>query len=361
MVIQDHSQYGYGVKEPNVGRGTEFNPSHRFQKFEYEADPEARVRSVPTELFEDNARSIISYNTSPDIQFDASVNPYRGCEHGCAYCYARPFHEYLGWSAGLDFESKILVKRNAAELLRIELNRPSWTPTLLTMSGITDPYQPIERKLGITRQCLEVLLDFRNPVGIITKNHMVTRDADLLGELAKFDAATVMISLPTLDVDLSRILEPRTSTPQARLKAITELTRRGIPCSVFIAPVIPGLTDHEMPAIAKAAAAAGATSAHYVLLRLPGSVRGIFETWLDTHLPDRKNKIIHHLEDARQGNLGDDRIGSRMIGSGSFAGQIRDLFKMSARRAGLSDRHRELSTSAFRRPGLYQASLFEEL
>lgn len=347
------------MKKAYSGRGAGINPANRFQPFEYEADPEVEQRSARTELFEDRSKSIISYNDSPDIQFSASVNPYRGCEHGCAYCYARPFHEYLGWSAGIDFESKIVVKRNAAELLRKELNRPGWTPTLLAMSGITDPYQPIERKLQITRQCLEVLVDFRNPVGIITKNHMVTRDADLLGELATYDAATVMISLPTLDVELSRVLEPRTSTPSARLKAIAELTRQGIPCSVFIAPVIPGLTDHEMPAIARAAADAGASSAHYVLLRLPGSVRAIFEAWLEHHMPDRKNKVLHLLEHAREGKLADDRMGTRMTGTGSFSRQIKDLFEMSARRAGLSIRHRELSTTAFRRPGLYQASLFD--
>lgn len=347
------------MKKANSGRGAGINPAHRFQRFEYEADPEVEQRSARTELFEDTSKSIISYNDSSDIQFNASVNPYRGCEHGCAYCYARPFHEYLGWSAGIDFESKILVKKNAAELLRKELNRPGWKPTLLAMSGITDPYQPIERKLQITRRCLEVLADFRNPVGIITKNYMVTRDTDLLSELATYDAAAVMISLPTLDVELSRVLEPRTSSPKARLKAIARLTAAGIPCSVFIAPVIPGLTDHEMPAIAQAAADAGATSAHYVLLRLPGSVKAIFEDWLDNHMPDRKNKVLHLLANAREGKLTDDRMSTRMTGTGPFARQLRDLFEMSARRAGLNTRHRDLSTKSFRRPGVYQASLFD--
>src|SRR5439155_16898176 len=249
----------------------------------YERDPEAGPDdSAPaTQFFRDSSRSIIARNDSPDVGFEASINPYRGCEHGCAYCYARPTHEYLGFSAGLDFESKIMVKEDAPELLEAELSSPKWKPQVVVMSGVTDPYQPVEQKLKLTRRCLEVLARFRNPVAIITKNHLVTRDADISRELAANDAAAVNVSVTSLDPKLHRVLEPRTSAPQSRLDAIAHLHAEDIPVSVMVSPVIPGLTDHEVPAILKACAEAGAQFAGYTVIRLPWAVAPLFERWLE--------------------------------------------------------------------------------
>ena len=243
------------------GRGAADNPPNRFEALAHAPDPEAIDPDGPgpdTEFLKDPSRSLITYNDSPDVGFTASINPYRGCEHGCIYCYARPTHEYLGFSAGLDFETKILVKEDAPELLRRELSSPRWTPQVLAISGVTDPYQPVERRLELTRRCLEVLAEFRNPVAIITKNHLVTRDVDLLGELARHEAVAVYLSVTTLDPRLARTMEPRTSQPARRLAAIEALSRAGVPSGVLVAPVIPGLTDHEMPKIVAAAARAGA-------------------------------------------------------------------------------------------------------
>lgn len=240
-------------------RGANYNPPNRFEPIEYVRDPEwSEEDPAPTtQFFKDTSRSLITYNDSPDVGFNASINPYRGCEHGCIYCYARPFHEYLGLSAGLDFETKIFVKEDAPALLRRELSSPKWKPQVIAMSGVTDPYQPIERRLRLTRRCLEVLVDFRNPVAIVTKNFLVTRDIDLLQRLAEYQAVCVFISVTTLKADLSRILEPRTSQPDRRLAAVEQLARAGIQTGVLVAPVIPGLTDHEMPAILQACAEAG--------------------------------------------------------------------------------------------------------
>ena len=244
--------------EPIHGRGASWSPANRFEKLhvdvndfdvvDVELDESERPRRA-TQFFRDGTKTIITRNNSPDVGFETSLNPYRGCEHGCIYCYARPTHEYLGFSAGLDFESKIMVKTNAPELLRAELERPGWKPQVLVMSGVTDPYQPVEKKLRITRGCLEVLAKFRNPVAIITKNRLVTRDADLLRELASYNAVAVNISVTSLDPKLQRVLEPRTSSPQARLDTISQLHAAGIPVGVMVAPVIPGLTDHEVPKI----------------------------------------------------------------------------------------------------------------
>ena len=258
-----------------------------------------------TEFLPDQSRSIITENDSPDVGFVASLNPYRGCEHGCIYCYARPTHEFLGYSAGLDFETKILVKHDAPELLRKELSSPRYQPRALGLSGVTDPYQPIERKLELTRRCLAVLADFRQAVTIITKNRLVTRDIDLLEELARHDAAGVFVSITSMDPELIGRLEPRTTRPSGRLEAIAALADAGIPVGVMVAPVIPGLTEHEMPAILKAAAQAGARSAGYVLVRLPMAVAGLFQDWLETHFPDRKDKILGRIRAARDGRLND--------------------------------------------------------
>jgi DNA repair photolyase len=346
---------------PIHGRGAGFNPANRFEALHLEPDPEEehdpeRPRRQ-TVYYRDFTRTIIAHNDSPDVGFESSINPYRGCEHGCIYCYARPTHEFLGFSAGLDFESRIMVKENAAELLAEELSSPSWKPQTLVMSGVTDPYQPVERRLKITRSCLEVLARFRNPVGIITKNQLVTRDLDLLGELAAHQAAAVNISITSLDPKLQRVLEPRTSTPRARLQAIRELRAAGIPVGVMSAPVIPGLNDHEVPAILEAAGEAGARFAGYTVVRLPYAVAPLFERWLEEHFPDRKEKVLGRIRHLRGGEkLNDPRFKTRMRGEGIFAEQIRDLFTVGCKRAGMHDRP-VLSTAGFRRPN-EQLSLF---
>jgi DNA repair photolyase len=342
-------------------RGALMNPPNRFEKIQLEADADWNPDDDPlprTRFFKDHTQTAIAYNDSPDIGFRASINPYRGCEHGCIYCYARPFHEYLGFSAGLDFESKIMVKTDAPKLLREELSSPKWKPQVIAMSGVTDCYQPVERKLKITRGCLEVLAEFRNPVGIVTKNFLVTRDIDLLSELARHNAAMVCVSVTTLDADLRKIMEPRTSPPQARLAAIRELSRAGIPVTVLVAPIIPGLTDHEIPAILKAAAEAGATSAGYTVLRLPFAVAPLFEKWIETHFPDRKDKVLNRVRSMRGGKLYDAQWGKRMSGEGIFAEQIEKLFEVAKRKAGFKSERGELSIAAFRRPNGEQLSLF---
>ena len=344
-----------------VGRGASGNVPNRFEKISSQTEPgEMDPEKPETVYLRDHSRSIIARNDSPDIGFDASINPYRGCSHGCVYCYARPTHEYLGFSAGLDFESKILVKEAAPELLRKELSSPRWEPKVLSMSGVTDPYQTVEKKLRLTRRCLEVLAEFRNPVVIVTKNHLVTRDIDLLSELASHCAAAVAVSLTTLDDDLRRVMEPRTSQPARRLAAIKALAEAGIPVGVMTAPIIPGLTDHELPDLLSAAADAGAAFAGFVPMRLPGAVRPLFENWLSRHFPDRKEKVLNRIRSMRSGNLNDPRFGSRMKGEGLFAEHIAQLFEISCRRAGIEPgRFPKLSTAALRRDGGAQPCLFD--
>ncbi len=331
------------------GRGAADNPANRFERIEVELDGAAPER-VETVYLDDSSRSVISTNTSPDVGFDASLNPYRGCEHGCIYCYARPTHEYLGFSAGLDFESRILVKRHAPELLRQELASRRWRPQVLALSGVTDPYQPVERKLEITRRCLEVLAEARNPVGVITKSGLVARDADLLAALAGHRAVVVSISITSLDPAIARTMEPRAGSPRRRLEAITRLAEAGVPVGAMVAPIVPGLTDHEIPRILEAAAAAGATFAGYTLVRLPGAVAGLFEGWLAEHFPDRKERVLNRVRDLRGGRLNESRFGHRMHGVGPIAEHIRGLFNQTRRRLGLDQRSYELSTAAFRRP-----------
>jgi DNA repair photolyase len=343
-------------------RGAAENPPNRFEKIHLERDEDWNPEEDPlprTQFLKDTSKTIIAYNDSPDIGFEASINPYRGCEHGCIYCYARPFHEYLGFSSGLDFETKIMVKENAPKLLREELSSPKWKPQVIAISGVTDCYQPIERKLKITRGCLEVLAEFRNPVGIITKNFLVTRDIDVLSELAKYDAVSVHISITTLDTGLRKIMEPRTSPPAARLEAVRRLAEAGIRVGILMAPIIPGLTDHEIPAVLDAAAKAGAKSAGHVTLRLPHAVAPLFEQWLQTHFPDRKEKVLNRLRAMRGGKLYDSKFGQRMRGEGIFAEQIDQLFDVARRKAGLEDRWMGLSAAAFRRPAGRQLQLFD--
>lgn len=340
--------------QPTVrGRGAAGNPANRFLPLRLERDPDwdpAQDPAPATQFFRDGTCSLITCNDSPDVGFDASINPYRGCEHGCIYCYARPTHEYLGFSAGLDFETRILVKERAPELLRRELSAPRWKPRVLALSGVTDCYQPIERKLQLTRRCLEVLAEFRNPVSVVTKNHLVTRDLDLLGELARHQAVEVCVSVTTLDAGLTPRLEPRTSLPRLRLAAIEALRGAGVPVGVLVAPVIPGLTDHEMPVILAAAARAGASFAGYEPLRLPLAVAGLFEDWLQRHFPERKDKVLHRIRAMRGGRLNDPRFGTRMRGEGIFAEQMAALFAVACRRAGVARTGPELSTAAFRVP-----------
>jgi DNA repair photolyase len=351
-----------GDRAPIRGRGSAGNPPNRFETISHVCDPDWTDPEDPapgTQFLKDGSKSIIAYNDSPDVGFDASVNPYRGCEHGCIYCYARPTHEYLGFSAGLDFETKVLVKEDAPELLRRELSSPSWKPQVVAVSGVTDPYQPVERRLRITRRCLEVFVEFRNPVVIVTKNHLVTRDLDLLGELARHEAAAVFVSVTTLDGSLVRIMEPRTSHPTRRLAAIEMLARAGVPTGVLVAPVIPGLTDHELPSIISAAVKAGARFAGYVALRLPHAVRPLFENWVTQHMPEKKHKILNRIRGIRGGGLNDSRFVSRLKGEGEFARQIEGMFSLACRKAGILGRGPDLSAAAFRRPPAGQLSLFE--
>ena len=341
------------------GRGVSKNPPNRFERLSVEPDPDAGEflpERPKTEFLRDTSRSVISYNKSPDLGFDASLNPYRGCEHGCSYCYARPFHEYLGFSAGLDFETRIVVKEEAPELLRKELGARGWTPQLLTLSGVTDAYQPVERRLGLTRRCLEVLAELRNPVSVVTKNELVTRDIDHLSELASVGASLVWVSVTSLDASLANRLEPRASAPERRLAAIRALADADVPVGVLVAPIIPGLNDHELPAILDAARAHGARFARYIVLRLPHGVSEIFSGWLEQHEPGQQSKVLSRVREMRGGRLYDPRFGTRMRGEGPLADQIQQLFRLSCSKLDLSREVPQLRSDGFRRPG--QLSLF---
>jgi DNA repair photolyase len=350
------------AENPLQGRGALSNPVNRFEPIVYEPDPDAEPDQGPIKstYWVDPTRQIITRNSSPDVGFETSINPYRGCEHGCIYCFARPTHEYLGFSSGLDFETKILIKQDAPELLRAELLSKKWEPQVIAISGVTDPYQPIEKRFELTRKCLQVLAEFRNPVAMITKNHLITRDVDVLGELASFGAAAVNISLTTLDPVIARKMEPRASTPQLRLDAIRKLSAAGVPTGVLVAPVVPGITDHELPSILQAAADAGATFAGYVVLRLPHAVKVLFEEWLEEHFPDRKEKVLNRIRSIRDGKLNDPNFGTRLEGHGIFADQIGQLFDVGCRKAGLVDGGMAppLSIAHFRKPAGPQMNLF---
>jgi DNA repair photolyase len=337
------------------GRGTTANPVNRYESFHVEAladddrDP-AEAGASPTLFFRDVSRSVLAENSSPDVGFRFSLNPYRGCEHGCTYCYARPSHEYLGFSAGLDFERKIMVKDDAPDLLRAAFRSPRWEPQVVALSGNTDCYQPVERRLELTRRCLEVFLEFRNPVSAITKSALVARDADLFAALAEHRAAHVFASITTLDPELARRLEPRAATPERRLEAVAKLSAAGVPVGVMVAPIIPGLNDAEIPRILAAAADAGARSAGWVLLRLAKPLDTLFERWLAEHYPDRKARVLNHIRETRDGRLSDSAFGQRMRGTGQYALQIASLFAVAARKRGLDGTLPALSAAAFRRP-----------
>jgi DNA repair photolyase len=321
------------MKEPIRGRGAGHNPHNRFAQYQHVREhPEgldAPEDSAPaTEFIPVRAKTIVNQVESPDVGMAFSLNPYQGCEHGCAYCYARPTHEYWGYSAGTDFESRILVKPDAPRLLEAFLNKPTWKPFPIALSGNTDCYQPIERKLRLTRQLLEVMLRYRHPVGIITKNALVLRDLDILQPLAEQRLVHVYISLTTLVPTLRRVLEPRTSTPTQRLKAIEELTKAGVPTGVMAAPIIPGLNDHELPNLLAAAAEAGAQAAGYTVVRLNGAVGEVFRTWLETHYPERAQKVLRYVAEAHGGRINDSKFGRRMVGEGPTAENIRRMFRL---------------------------------
>lgn len=351
-----------------IGRGARVNPANRFEPITVEADPdfaEFDDHGVPierpqprTQFFDDASETILAPNDSPDVGASYGLNPYRGCEHGCAYCFARPFHDYLGFSSGLDFETKIMVKRRAPELLRRELGAKKWKPQPVMLSGVTDCYQPAERRFRLTRACLKVFAEFRNPVGVITKNFLITRDLDLLAELARWSCVAATVSVTTLDAALAGKLEPRAARPEHRLRAIRLLAEAGVPVGVNVAPVIPGLTDHELPAILEAARDAGAQRANYITLRLPHAVKDVFIDWLEAHEPGKKERVLDRVRQMRGGKLYDARFGVRGRGEGIFAEQLRQVFAVTTRRLGLNREEFTLSTAHFQRPGGSQLELF---
>lgn len=336
--------------------GSNIDPPNRFEKTHRESDYEhfegdeeflAGLDERHIEYIADTSKSIISENDSPDIHFRYSVNPYRGCAHGCSYCYARNTHEYLGFNAGLDFETKIVVKHNAAALLREFLSRDSWRPEPITFSGVTDCYQPGERQFRLTRQCLEVALECRQPVSIITKNALVLRDLDLLREMAGHRLAHVFLSITSLDPELARVMEPRTSIPAARLRAVRGLADAGVPVGVMTAPIIPGLNDSEVPAILEAAAEAGAQWAGYTFLRLPLTVEPVFREWLNRTQPLKVERVEQRLRQSRGGKLYESAWRERMRGSGEIADQIGKMFKVFRQKVGLDGRLPPLDASQF--------------
>lgn len=339
-------------------RGAHIDPPNRFdrlhQEIDYEHlehDPDAGdPPRIKTEFLRDESRSVVTENDSPDVRFRYSLNPYRGCEHGCAYCYARPYHELLGYSAGVDFESKILVKEEAPALLRDFLASGRWQCEPIVLSGVTDCYQPAERLFRLTRQCLEVMLEAHQPVEIITKNRLIVRDLDLLSELAARRLVQANISVTTLDDKLARSMEPRTSLPAQRLEGIQRLSAAGVPVRVMVAPIVPGLTDSEIPRILAAAADAGAQDAGYVLLRLPGNVQPVFLDWLQREQPAKQSLVTSRIRSTRTGRMNDATFGSRMRGEGEIADQISALFKLFKRKYGLDQGPPELDCSRFQPP-----------
>ena len=358
------------IAEPlQRGRGALSNESSRF-------DGERRIRTTdgwdgtPTDatgedelpplrttLTRDATRTILARNSSPDVPFDRSINPYRGCEHGCIYCFARPTHAYLGLSPGLDFETRLLFKPDAAKLLTEELVSPKYRPDVVAMGTNTDPYQPVERELKITRQVLRVLSDFNNPVGIVTKNALVARDADILGDMAKRNLAEVFLSITTLDRALARDMEPRASTPQRRLDAVRALADAGVPVGVMTAPMIPGLNDHEMEAILEAARDAGATRAGFIVLRLPLEIKELFQEWLRQHRPDRAERVLSLIRQLRGGALNSAQFGQRMRGEGPIAQLLSARFAAATKRLGLNQQRYRLDTTRFAVPEAVRTAL----
>jgi DNA repair photolyase len=341
------------------GRGATLNPPVRFDQqsthpfddgWETLTSEFGELPRLATTLTRDSTRSAISWNSSPDIGFDRAVNPYRGCEHGCVYCYARPTHAYLGYSPGLDFETKLVFKPDVAELLEKELRKPGYVARTLALGSNTDPYQPVERTLKLTRTVLQVLDRYNHPVSIVTKSAGVLRDLDILSGMAKRNLARVYVSITTLDAGLARVMEPRAATPARRLHAIAELTRAGVPCGVMTAPMIPGLNDAEMEKILEAAARSGARHAGYVLLRLPHELRQMFEDWLATHFPDRAKHVLSLIRETRGGALSEPRFHHRMAGQGVYADLLLRRFARAARQWGLDEAREGLDCGKFALP-----------
>jgi len=336
------------------GRGAADNPRERFEAYTREREPvdfpdEDAAPSPRTVITLQQAKSIISRNESPDVPFSQSINPYQGCEHGCIYCYARPTHAYLGLSPGLDFETKLFGKQNAADLLRKELSKPGYRCELIALGANTDPYQPVEREYRITRGILEVLAEFHHPVGIVTKSSLVERDIDILSDMAKENLAHVFVSITTLDADLARAMEPRAVAPYRRIETLRRLSEAGIPCGVLMAPVIPFVNDKDLEAVLEAAAEAGATMAGYVMLRLPLEVKTLFRDWLERHVPLRARHVMSCVRDLREGRENDSEFGARMRGKGQFAALIKRRFAIACKRFELSNGERfVLDTSRFR-------------
>lgn len=345
------------------GRGAQFNPKNRFLKGQYlqefpEAIDDWEAEPRKTEYIYDDNKTLVNKVTSPDVGMMYSANPYQGCEHGCVYCYARNSHEYWGFSAGLDFESRIVVKKNAPALLRKFLDNKNWIPAAISLSGNTDCYQPIERKMRITRQLLEICLEYRNPVGVLSKNALVLRDLDILQELAKLNLVRVFSSITSLDENIRLKMEPRTASYKQRLKVVETMAKNGIPTGIMNAPIIPGLTDKDMPAVLKAASEAGAKWAGYTVVRLNGAIGPIFQDWLFKAFPDRAEKIWHAIQECHDGNVNDSRWGNRVVGDGKFAEMIRDQFRLFCKKYGLNETKMEYNTSDFRRIKNNQLPLF---
>lgn len=344
-----------GTGLPGRGRGAVSNRAGRFERLAGEPVDDgwetlAEESVLRTEVLPDTSRSVIATNQSPDVPFDQSVNPYRGCEHGCAYCFARPSHAYLGLSPGLDFESQLFAKFDAGRLLARELARKTYRCAPLALGVNTDAYQPVERRLRITRGVLETASRFAQPVMIVTKSNLILRDLDLLAALAARNLVGVMVSVTTLDDSLARALEPRAPAPRRRIEAIGRLAAAGVPTGVMVAPIIPGLSDHEIEGILEAAAEAGAAAAGYILLRLPGEVAGLFAEWLETHRPDRARRVLSLVRQCRGGRANDPRFGTRMTGTGPFAALIKRRFDTARERLGLARHLPDLDTRAFRVP-----------
>ncbi|MFN3232435.1 MAG: PA0069 family radical SAM protein [Alphaproteobacteria bacterium] len=368
---------GSGSEEPSSdvisaagrrGRGSLSRATGRFERYAVEAfdDGWGTTDEDPpplrTEVLPDNAKSVITRNTSPDVGFDRSINPYRGCEHGCVYCFARPTHAYLGFSPGLDFESRLFAKFDAPALLEKELSKPRYKPQVIALGVNTDCYQPIEREYRITRGVLEVLNAYNHPVGIVTKSQLIQRDLDILADMAARDLVTVAISLTTLDRGLARKMEPRAATPARRVDTIRALTETGVPVTALMAPVIPGLNDPEIDAVMSAAAGAGATRAGYVLLRLPLEIKTLFREWLAENYPDRANKVINLMRSMRGGRDYTPCFGERMRGTGAYADLIENRFLAACRRLGLNAAEHAIDSSNFKVPERpnEQLGLFQE-
>lgn len=349
------------------GRGTASNPPNRFERLyveNFNVDEldsfftEDENKKVKTKFYKDTTKSVISVNKSEDVGFDYSFNPYRGCEHGCIYCYARPYHEYLGFSSGLDFESKIMVKKDAPKLLEQTLRKKNYEPKTIMFSGVTDCYQPVEWKLKLTRKALEVCLKYRNPVAIVTKNSLITRDVDVLSEMSKLNLVLVCLSITSLDKKLINKMEPKTSIPARRLEAMGTLSKNGIHAGVNVAPIIPGLNDEEIPEILKQVANHGGQFANYTILRLPYSVKDLFVDWLKKELPDRAEKVINRIKEVREGKINESEFGKRFIGVGKYYDTIHDLFKLNRKRYGLNKGKYHLTTEHFKKVAKSQMELF---